>query len=78
IKPGVREIDVALEMEVFMRKQGADSSSFDIIVASGARGALPHGRASEKIIEKGDMVTLDFGALYKGYISDITRTVSVG
>jgi Xaa-Pro aminopeptidase len=78
IKPGVREVDVALELEFFMRRQGAESSSFGIIVASGERGALPHGRASEKVIQAGEMVTLDFGALYKGYVSDITRTVAVG
>lgn len=78
IKPGVREIDVAMELEFHMRKLGAASSSFDIIVASGKRGALPHGVASEKIIQAGEMVTMDFGALYKGYVSDITRTISVG
>jgi Xaa-Pro aminopeptidase len=61
-----------------MRKRGATSSSFDIIVASGTRSALPHGVASEKVIESGDFVTLDFGAYYKGYVSDITRTVAVG
>src|SRR5699024_5992661 len=76
--PGVREIDVANELEFFMRKQGATSSSFDIIVASGYRGALPHGVASSKAIENGELVTMDFGALYKGYCSDITRTVAVG
>lgn len=78
IRPGVREEDVALELEFFMRKQGASGSAFDMIVASGPRGALPHGRASEKIIQAGEMVTLDFGAAYKGYNSDITRTLSVG
>ncbi|WP_147802875.1 M24 family metallopeptidase [Alkalicoccus halolimnae] len=78
IKPGVTEIDVANELEFFMRKQGADSSSFDIIVASGYRSALPHGVASDKTIERGELVTLDFGAYYKGYCSDITRTVAVG
>lgn len=78
IKPGVREIDVANELEFFMRKQGATSSSFDIIVASGFRSALPHGVASDKVIETGELVTLDYGALYNGYISDITRTVAVG
>lgn len=61
-----------------MRKQGATSSSFDIIVASGYRGALPHGVASDKEIQSGELVTLDFGALYKGYCSDITRTLAVG
>ncbi|MBM7552324.1 M24 family metallopeptidase [Thalassobacillus pellis] len=78
IKPGVKEIEVANELEFFMRKQGASSSSFDIIVASGLRSAFPHGVASEKEIQSGELVTLDFGALYKGYCSDITRTVAVG
>ncbi|RDI41182.1 M24 family metallopeptidase [Falsibacillus pallidus] len=78
IKPGVTELDVSNELEFFMRKAGATSSSFDIIVASGYRSALPHGVASDKIIEKGDFVTLDYGALHKGYVSDITRTVAVG
>ncbi|MBU7593470.1 M24 family metallopeptidase [Metabacillus halosaccharovorans] len=78
VKPGLKEIDVANELEFFMRKNGAVSSSFDIIVASGYRSALPHGVASEKEIEKGDFVTLDFGAYYKGYCSDITRTFAVG
>ncbi|MCA1023003.1 M24 family metallopeptidase [Halobacillus litoralis] len=78
IKPGVKEIDISNELEFFMRKQGAVSSSFDIIVASGYRSALPHGTASEKEIQSGELVTMDFGALYKGYCSDITRTVAVG
>ncbi|MCG3089045.1 M24 family metallopeptidase [Sporosarcina cyprini] len=78
IKPGVTELEVSNELEMFMRKQGAESSSFSTIVASGVRGALPHGVASDKVIESGDLVTLDYGALYNGYISDITRTVAVG
>ncbi|WP_018132448.1 M24 family metallopeptidase [Effusibacillus pohliae] len=78
LKPGVSERDVALELEFFMRRQGAASSSFDIIVASGVRSSLPHGVASGKLLEKGDFVTLDFGALYQGYCSDITRTVVLG
>ncbi|WP_431029849.1 M24 family metallopeptidase [Lysinibacillus sp. LZ02] len=78
IKPGKTELEVSNELEFFMRKQGATSSSFDIIVASGVRSALPHGVATDKLIEKGDFVTLDFGALYNGYISDITRTIAVG
>lgn len=78
IRPGVREIDISNELEFFMRKQGATSSSFDIIVASGLRSAMPHGVASDKEIQSGELVTLDFGALYKGYCSDITRTVAVG
>ena len=71
IRPGITELDVSNELEFFMRKQGATSSSFSIIVASGLRGALPHGVATNKIIESGDFVTLDYGALYEGYISDI-------
>lgn len=78
IKPGMTELEVSNELEFFMRSQGAASSSFDIIVASGLRSALPHGVASDKKIEQGDFITLDFGALYKGYISDITRTIAVG
>ncbi|WP_096201211.1 M24 family metallopeptidase [Bacillus sp. FJAT-45350] len=78
IKPGMKEIDVSTELEFFMRKQGAISSSFDIIVASGLRSALPHGVASDKVIKKGELVTFDFGAYYKGYCSDITRTVAIG
>lgn len=78
IQAGRTELEVSNELEFFMRKQGATSSSFDIIVASGLRSAMPHGVATDKVIEQGDMVTLDFGALYNGYISDITRTVAVG
>ncbi|MDZ5471038.1 Xaa-Pro peptidase family protein (plasmid) [Bacillus sp. 31A1R] len=78
IRPGITELDVSNELEFFMRRAGATSSSFDIIVASGYRSALPHGVASDKLIEKGDFVTLDFGAYHKGYVSDITRTVAVG
>ncbi|AZB43544.1 aminopeptidase P family protein [Bacillus sp. FJAT-42376] len=78
VRPGLKELDVSNELEFFMRKNGAASSSFDIIVASGYRSALPHGAASEKEIESGDFVTLDFGAYYKGYCSDITRTFAVG
>lgn len=78
LKPGLRETDVALELEVFMRAHGATSSSFDTIVASGERSALPHGVASDRVIGNDEFVKLDFGAYYKGYCSDITRTVVVG
>lgn len=78
IRPGVREIDIALEMEVYMRSHGATSSSFETIVASGERSALPHGVASERVIGTNEFVKLDFGAYYNGYCSDITRTVVVG
>ncbi|MCE4047082.1 MULTISPECIES: Xaa-Pro peptidase family protein [Bacillaceae] len=78
ITVGKTELEVSNELEFFMRKAGAVSSSFDTIVASGTRSALPHGVASEKVIEAGDFVTMDFGAYYKGYVSDITRTIAVG
>src|SRR5699024_7308573 len=78
IKPGVKENDVANELEFTMRQAGATSSSFDIIVASCYRSALPHGVASDKEIATGELVTMDFGALYNGYCSDITRTVAIG
>jgi Xaa-Pro aminopeptidase len=78
IKPGVRELDLALELEYFMKKQGASGASFESIVASGKRSSLPHGVASEKLIENGDFITFDFGCIYKGYCSDMTRTVVVG
>ena len=78
VKPGMTENEVNNEMEMFMRSKGATCSSFDTIVASGHRGALPHGVASNKVIEEGDMITLDFGALYEGYVSDITRTFAIG
>lgn len=77
IKPGMREREVAAELEWFMKQQGADNPSFDTIVASGPRGALPHGKASNKVIIAGEMVTIDFGAQYQGYCSDMTRTFLV-
>ncbi len=78
IKPGARECDIALELEFAMRRRGAEGKAFDFIVASGARGALPHGVASEKELCEGELVTLDFGAVYKGYHSDMTRTLCLG
>ncbi|MFC5403956.1 M24 family metallopeptidase [Cohnella soli] len=78
IKPGLTEKAVALELEIFMRSQGAASSSFDTIVASGERSALPHGTASDRVIGQDEFVKLDYGAYYKGYCSDITRTIVVG
>lgn len=78
IKPGISEKDLAFELEYFMRKCGADGLSFDTIVASGYRSALPHGVASAKKIENGDLLTFDFGCIYKRYCSDMTRTIVVG
>lgn len=74
IQPGLREREIAAELEWFMRQQGAEKASFDTIVASGWRGALPHGKASDKRVEAGEFITLDFGAQYQGYCSDMTRT----
>ena len=78
LRPGLTEIAVAAELEFAMRRQGAEKPAFDTIVASGVRGALPHGIASDKVIAAGDLVTMDFGAVYQGYHSDITRTVCIG
>ncbi len=78
IKPGVTERTVMLELEGYIRREGGAEIAFDTIVASGYRSALPHGLASEKVIESGDFVTLDFGARHRGYCSDMTRTVVVG
>ncbi|OZB98913.1 Xaa-Pro peptidase family protein [Paenibacillus sp. XY044] len=78
MKPGVSERDVATELEYFMRKNGAVSSAYPTIVASGVRSALPHGLASPKLLGRDEFVTLDFGANYEGYCSDLTRTVFIG
>lgn len=78
IKAGVRESDLAAELEYQMKKKGASGSAFEPIVASGYRSAMPHGRASQKKLKKGEFVTLDFGAVYDGYVSDLTRTVVLG
>ncbi|MCU7556823.1 M24 family metallopeptidase [Macrococcus capreoli] len=77
-KPGMTEMQLNHMMEMKMRELGATGSSFDTIVASGVRGALPHGVASDKVIQSGEMITFDYGAIYNGYISDITRTIAVG
>lgn len=78
IKPGLTELDVAAYLEYEMRKRGSEGTPFGTIVASGYRGALPHGRASDKVIESGELVVLDFGSIYQGYAGDITRTIAVG
>jgi Xaa-Pro aminopeptidase len=75
---GMTEIEVALELERFLRKQGSEGVAFDIVVASGERSAMPHGVASQKMIHMGELVTLDFGAVLHGYHSDMTRTVGMG
>jgi Xaa-Pro aminopeptidase len=78
IKPGTAEKDIALELDFFMRRSGAEKNAFDFIVASGTRSSLPHGVASEKIFQPRDMITLDFGCVFRYYHSDITRTVALG
>lgn len=78
IKPGMTEIEIANQLDFYMRSLGASGVSFETIVASGVRSAMPHGVASQKVIEKGDLITLDFGCYYEGYVSDMTRTFAIG
>ena len=78
IKPGLKEIEVAAEMEYMMKKLGAKGPSFETIVASGNRSAMCHGTASEGTICQGDAVVLDFGVIYNNYCSDMTRTIFIG
>ncbi|PKM83640.1 MAG: Xaa-Pro dipeptidase [Firmicutes bacterium HGW-Firmicutes-13] len=77
LKPGVMEEDIANELEYILKKEGGQKAAFDFIVASGKRSSLPHGAASKKKVEPGDIVVLDFGIYYNGYCSDITRTVAI-
>lgn len=78
IKAGMTEREVALMLEFYMRKNGASGTSFDTIVASGVRSAMPHGVATDKVVGIGNFVTMDFGCRLDGYCSDMTRTVVVG
>ena len=78
IKVGVTEKEIALKMEFFMRECGSEGVAFDFIVVSGKNSSLPHGVPTDKKIENGDFVTMDFGAVIGGYRSDMTRTVAVG
>lgn len=78
ISPGMREYEVAALLEGYMRRNAGATPAFETICASGARSALPHGAASDKRLEKGDFLTMDFGCLLQGYSSDITRTVTIG
>ncbi|MDN6640212.1 MAG: Xaa-Pro peptidase family protein [Tetragenococcus sp.] len=78
IQPGMTEIEVANQLDFYMRSLGASGVSFETIVASGKRAAMPHGVASSKTIEQGDIITLDFGCYYEGYVSDMTRTFAIG
>jgi len=78
LRPGLREEEVAAELEYRARLAGAEAMSFETIVASGERSALPHGRASASKLPKQGFVTMDFGVVLDGYMSDMTRTVHVG
>ena len=78
IKAGMTELELQAELIYCMYKNGAHGLSFDPIVVSGPNTSLPHGVAGERIIQEGDFVTMDFGVLYYGYCSDMTRTVAVG
>ncbi len=78
IAPGVPERAIAAELEYAARRLGADGMSFDTIVASGPRSALPHGTASDRPLPRRGFVTLDFGVILNGYCSDMTRTVYLG
>jgi len=78
LKAGISERDIALELEYYMKKHGASDLSFSTIVASGAFSALPHWEPGERKLEVGDFVVMDFGCIYKGYCSDMTRTVVIG
>ncbi len=78
IRPGVPETDVAAEMEYAARTRGAQAMSFETIIASGARSALPHGRASRSVVPRRGFVVCDFGVILNDYCSDMTRTVYVG
>jgi Xaa-Pro aminopeptidase len=77
LRPGVRESEVAAEMEYAARQAGAEGMSFETIIAAGERSALPHGRASQEPIPEG-FVVCDFGVILTGYCSDMTRTLYVG
>lgn len=78
IRPGVSEKEIGLELEIVMRKLGAQKIKPNHVIASGPRSCLPHGQATERIVEVGDFVKMDYGAIVDGYYSDFTRTVVVG
>lgn len=78
IRPGVTEKEIAARLQYLMLHFGAENMSFDPIVVSGPNGSLPHGVPGERAIQRGEFVTMDFGCIYHGYCSDMTRTVAVG
>ena len=78
IKVGVSENQIAADLSYKFKQHGAEGDSYDPIVASGWRSALPHATPTNKTLENGDFVVMDFGALYNGYHADMTRTVVIG
>ncbi len=78
IKAGVTERDIAAELEYRMKKYGSEKPSFDTIAVAGLKSAMPHGEPDGNVVKNGDFITMDFGATYNGYHSDMTRTVAVG
>lgn len=78
IRPGITELDIARELGYTMEKLGSDDRHYGYIVASGPNSSLPHGFATSRVIQNGDFVTMDFGAVCGGYFADMTRTVAVG
>lgn len=78
IKPGMTELEIAAHLEYSMKRNGAEGLSFDTIVASGIHSSMPHAVPTTKKIEYGDFVTMDFGCIYQGYCSDMTRTIVIG
>ena len=78
IRTGMTELELQAELIYCLYKNGAQGLSFDPIVVSGPNSSMPHGVAGERVIQAGDFVTMDFGVLYQGYCSDMTRTVAVG
>jgi Xaa-Pro dipeptidase len=78
LRPGRTEKEVGRELEAFMLDEGGDGPSFETIVASGENSAVPHHRPTDRVLGSGELVKLDFGALYRGYHSDMTRTVVLG
>lgn len=77
-KNGLTERDVALQIEIVMRQNGASGTSFETIVASGEKSSLPHARPTNDVLKEGDLVVMDFGCIYNGYCSDMTRTIGIG
>lgn len=77
IKPGITEKELAFNLEFLIRKEGAEAVSFDIIIASGKNSSVPHAEPTNKPLESGDFITIDMGAVYNGYHSDMTRTLSL-